>query len=259
MGRPPPCGRLGVSAGASGFHAGALHGVVRKKRHDEPTTPGGECRIRAPTAAPSSSTRADRKAFPPACPCSPESIEAYAPPLTHYDFLGRQPAPFHLVRRRLDILSCGMGERAPPRRRPAARRRGRTRGRSVRAGARGWGAVAGPLGRDSRYGAARLKLPPSHFRVPRSWTALSLSAASRTTRLLAVPRALSGRDRPDLSARPTSPRRILAAAPNGDRTVPPHASRRAPDHRRYWTACTHCPFSRRPHPSYQGNRSRRWK
>ena len=145
MGRP----RLfaGVSAGALDSML-AHYTAFRKKRHDDAYTPGGEAGSR-PNRAVIVYAGLIRKAFP-GLPLLAGGIEASLRRITHYDFWADSLRRSILFDARLDILSCG-----PPRRRPAARRRGRTRGRSVRAGARGWGAMAGPLGRDSRYGAAR--------------------------------------------------------------------------------------------------------
>ena len=107
MGRP----RLfaGVSAGALDSML-AHYTAFRKKRHDDAYTPGGEAGSR-PNRAVIVYAGLIRKAFP-GLPLLAGGIEASLRRITHYDFWADSLRRSILFDARLDILSCGMGERA---------------------------------------------------------------------------------------------------------------------------------------------------
>ena len=107
MGRP----RLfaGVSAGALDSML-AHYTAFRKKRHDDAYTPGGLAGMR-PNRAVIVYAGIVRKAFP-GLPLLAGGIEASLRRITHYDFWADGLRKSILFDAKLDILSCGMGERA---------------------------------------------------------------------------------------------------------------------------------------------------
>ncbi len=107
MGRP----RLfaGVSAGALDSML-AHYTAFRKKRHDDAYTPGGKAGAR-PNRAVVVYAGLVRRAFP-GLPLLAGGIEASLRRITQYDFWSDALRRSILFDARLDILSCGMGERS---------------------------------------------------------------------------------------------------------------------------------------------------
>ncbi len=107
MGRP----RLfaGVSAGALDSML-AHYTAFRRKRHDDAYTPGGKAGAR-PNRAVTVYANLVRRAFP-GLPLAAGGIEASLRRITHYDFWADELRRSLLFDARLDLLFCGMGERA---------------------------------------------------------------------------------------------------------------------------------------------------
>lgn len=107
MGRP----RLfaGVSAGALDSML-AHYTAFRRKRHDDAYTPGGKAGAR-PNRAVIVYANLVRRAFP-GLPLVAGGIEASLRRITHYDFWSDTLRRSLLFDARLDLLFCGMGERA---------------------------------------------------------------------------------------------------------------------------------------------------
>ena len=107
MGRP----RLfaGVSAGALDSML-AHYTAFRRKRHDDAYTPGGKAGAR-PNRAVIVYANFVRRAFP-GLPLVAGGIEASLRRITHYDFWSDALRRSLLFDARLDLLFCGMGERA---------------------------------------------------------------------------------------------------------------------------------------------------
>lgn len=241
MGRP----RLfaGVSAGALDSML-AHYTAFRKKRHDDAYTPGGEAGAR-PNRAVIVYAGLIRKAFP-GLPLLAGGIEASLRRITHYDFWSDALRRSILFDARLDILSCGMGER------------------SLLDVARRLDAVAELVGDLSVLepvdgelwpdlwsgipGTARLVKTAS---VPADATELDgfeLVRLPSHDAMLDDPRAyLDGTIRLE---RETHQARRLLMQPNGDRSVllaPPAAPLTTAE----LDGLYDLPFSRRPHPSYK--------
>ena len=241
MGRP----RLftGVSAGALDSML-AHYTAFRKKRHDDAYTPGGEAGSR-PNRAVIVYAGLIRKAFP-GLPLLAGGIEASLRRITHYDFWADSLRRSILFDARLDILSCGMGERA------------------LLDVARRLDAVAELVGDLSVLepvdgelwpdlwagipGTARLVKTASIPSGAEELDGLELVRLPSHDEMLAVPRAyLDGTVRLE---RETHQSRRILAQPNGDRTVllmPPAAPLTTEELDGLYAL----PFSRRPHPSYK--------
>ena len=241
MGRP----RLfaGVSAGALDSML-AHYTAFRKKRHDDAYTPGGEAGSR-PNRAVIVYAGLIRKAFP-GLPLLAGGIEASLRRITHYDFWADSLRRSILFDARLDILSCGMGERA------------------LLDVARRLDAVAELVGDLSMLepvdgelwpdlwagipGTARLVKTASIPSDAEELDGLELVRLPSHDEMLAEPRAyLDGTVRLE---RETHQSRRILAQPNGDRTVllmPPAAPLTTEELDSLYAL----PFSRRPHPSYK--------
>lgn len=107
MGRPELF--AGVSAGALDSML-AHYTAFRKKRHDDAYTPGGKAGAR-PNRAVIVYAGLVRRAFP-GLPVLAGGIEASLRRLTHFDFWSDALRRSILFDARLDLLVCGMGERA---------------------------------------------------------------------------------------------------------------------------------------------------
>ena len=243
MGRP----RLfaGVSAGALDSML-AHYTAFRKKRHDDAYTPGGKAGAR-PNRAVIVYAGLIRKTFP-GLPLLAGGIEASLRRITHYDFFFGPTACAvpSCSRPGLDILSCGMGERALL---DVARRLDAVAeivGDLVRAGTRRrrnladlWAGIPG---------TARLVKTASIPSDAGELDGLELVRLPSHEEMLAEPRAyLDGTVRLE---RETHQSRRILAQPNGDRTVlltPPAAPLTTEELDGLYAL----PFSRRPHPSYK--------
>lgn len=237
MGRP----RLfaGVSAGALDSML-AHYTAFRRKRHDDAYTPGGKAGAR-PNRAVIVYANLVRRAFP-GLPLTAGGIEASLRRITHYDFWSDELRRSLLFDARLDLLFCGMGERA------------------ILETARRLDAVADLLG--------DLSVLPADELWPDLWSGIHGTARLVRTKdlpaikndggeyielpshetMLAVPRAyLEGSL---LLERETHQMRRSLIQLNGDRAVlvtPPAA----PLTQEELDALYAIPFSRLPHPSYR--------
>lgn len=241
MGRP----RLFAGVGAGALDSMLAHYTTfRKKRHDDTYAPGGEAGSR-PNRAVIVYAGLIRKAFP-GLPLLAGGIEASLRRITHYDFWADNLRRSILFDARLDILPCGMGERALL---DVARR--------LDAVAKLVGdlsvlePVDGELWPDlwtGIPGTAWLTKTASILSDAKELDGLKLVRPPSHDKMLAVPRAyLDGTVW--LRRKTHQPRRILAQ-PDGNRTVllmPPAAPLATEELDGLYAL----PFSRRPHPSYK--------
>lgn len=241
MGRP----RLfaGVSAGALDSML-AHYTAFRKKRRDDAYTPGGKAGAR-PNRAVVVYAGLVRKAFA-GLPLLAGGIEASLRRITHYDFWSDTLRRSILFDARLDILSCGMGER------------------SLLEVARRLDAVAELVGDPAALEAVDGELWPGLWEGIPGTARLVKTAALPTgasdidgleavrlpshDEMLADPRAyLEGTVRLE---RETHQARRLLIQPNGERTVllmPPAPPLTTEELDGLYAL----PFSRLPHPSYK--------
>ena len=241
MGRP----RLfaGVSAGALDSML-AHYTAFRKKRHDDAYTPGGKAGAR-PNRAVVVYAGLVRRAFP-GLPLLAGGIEASLRRITQYDFWSDALRRSILFDARLDILSCGMGERSLL---DVARRLDAVA--EIVGDLAALEAVDGELWPglwDGIPGTARLVKTASLPADLREADGCELVRLPSHDDMLADPRAyLEGSI---LLARETHQARRALVQPNGARRVllmPPAAPLPTDE----LDALYNLPFSRLPHPSYK--------
>ena len=242
--------RMGRPRLFAGVSAGALDSMLshytafRRKRHDDAYTPGGLAGAR-PNRAVIVYAGLVRKAFP-GLTLLAGGIEASLRRITHYDFWSDSLRRSILFDARLDVLSCGMGER------------------SLLEVARRLDAVAELVGDLSALepangelwpdlwtgirGTARLVKTASIPADAVEWDGLELVRLPSHEAMLASPRAcLEGAVRLEREAHQSL---RLLAQDNGDRTVlvmPPSEPLTTAE----LDALYDLPFSRLPHPSYR--------